>query len=160
MVKRPAPKIMLENYILFSWENRTSKEQTWLVTCSAKMKEGKMIAPNRLVENCTLYLVLHEDWKNKRYKTESDFQENGKHGPSERSSPLWSPWERPWLGGYQRFVPLSLVKFHDSLPIGERVFSIIYHFPSLSLSWVSNFVIFKTIFTQELILSTFTVVKQ
>ena len=123
-----------------------------------------------------LYSVLGIAWRleNKRYKTESDFQENGKHGPSERSSPLWGPWERPWIGGYQRFVPLSVVKFHDSLPVGEPVFSIC----CTCWCWVLNLHNISNIFpvspsveflilqfsklflTSELILSTFTVVKQ
>ena len=49
--------------------------------CSAKMKEGKITAPNRLVENCTLYLVLHEDWKTKDTKLNLIFRKMGNMDP-------------------------------------------------------------------------------
>ena len=76
---------MLENCILFSWENRNSKEQTWLVTCSAKMKEGKIIAPNRLVKNCSLYLVCIA-WRLEQQKVQNWIRFSGKWE-------TWTLWE-------------------------------------------------------------------
>ena len=152
---------MLENCILFSWENRNSKEQTWLVTCSAKMKEGKIIAPNRLVKNCSLYLVCIA-WRLEQQKVQNWIRFSGKWE-------TWTLWEEQssvrsqgkalawWLPKVCASICCQVPRLTPSrgtcllyllyvLMLSFKFAQHLEHFPSLSLSWVFNFVIFKTIF--------------
>ena len=137
--------------------------------CSARMKEGKIIAPNRLVENCPLYLVCIA-WRLELQKVQNWIWFSGKWETwtlwEEQSSvrslgkalawwlpkvcasiccqvlrPVFSIWCTCW------FWVLNLHNISNIFPLSPSVEFLILQFS-------------KLFFTSELILSTFTVVKQ
>ena len=128
--------------------------------CSAKMKEGKIIAPNRLVENCTKYLVCIA-WRLEQQKVQNWIWFSGKWE-------TWTLWEeqssvRSLGKALDWWLPKVCASFCCQVPRltpsrGTCLLYLLYvlmlsfkfaqhleHFPSLSLSWVSNSAIFKTI---------------
>ena len=137
--------------------------------CSAKMKEGKILASNRLVESCTLYLVCIA-WRLEQQKVQNWIWFSGKWETwtlwEEQSSvrslgkalawwlpkvcasiccqvlrPVFSIWCTCW------FWVLNLHNISNIFPLSPSVEFLILQFS-------------KLFFTSELILSTFTVGKQ
>ena len=123
--------------------------------CSARMKEGKLIAPNRLVENCPLYLVCIA-WRLELQKVQNWIWFSGKWETwtlwgaqsSVRSLGKALAW---WLPKVCASICCQVLRPVFSIwctcwfwVLNLHNFSNVY-FPTLSLSWVSNFAIFKTI---------------
>ena len=129
--------------------------------CSAKMKEGKILASNRLVESCTLYLVCIA-WRLEQQKVQNWIWFSGKWE-------TWTLWEeQSSVRSLGKALAWWLLKVCASIccqvprPTPGRGTCLLYlvyvlilsfkfaqhlkHFSTLSLSWVSNFAIFKTIF--------------
>ena len=137
--------------------------------CSARMKEGKIIAPNRLVENSTLYLVCiarrlelqkvqNWIWFSGKWETWTLWEEQSSVRSLGKALAWWLPkvcasiccqvprpvfsiWCTCW------FWVLNLHNIPNIFPLSPSVEFLILQFS-------------KLFFTSELILITFTVVKQ